>query len=256
MKRSPSYRAGSRGFTLIELLTVIAIIGILAAILIPVVGRVRDAAKMSTCQSNLRQWHSAWVMFANDNDGLCAPPQYRRPSDNRNIPWTRSLGEYAGYEFRWDEGEPGQAWMFYGQDPNLGQCPANTYQHPHALYGHPKELYISYAMNTDTFPAQFSGTAQSSWVHIDSGRRDLPSAIYSLQERPHTILLGDFWDNWHFGFTNVKVWHGNSFRHNDRANFVLTGGAVYTAPLVPHAAAAQRDPPQWMWDYNRPIPQN
>lgn len=44
-----------RGFTLIELLTVIAIIAILAAILIPVVGRVRGAARSSNCVSNLRQ---------------------------------------------------------------------------------------------------------------------------------------------------------------------------------------------------------
>ena len=107
---------------MIELLTVIAIIGILAAILIPVVGRVRESARMSTCQSNLRQWHAAWLMFANDNNGRVPPGQYQRPSDNRWIPWTRALGVYAGYEFAWDDGEPGRAWMFYGLEPNLGQA--------------------------------------------------------------------------------------------------------------------------------------
>jgi prepilin-type N-terminal cleavage/methylation domain-containing protein len=54
-------------FTLVELLTVIAIIGILAAILIPVTGKVRQAARAAQCRSNLHQIGVAIHLFVNDN---------------------------------------------------------------------------------------------------------------------------------------------------------------------------------------------
>jgi prepilin-type N-terminal cleavage/methylation domain-containing protein/prepilin-type processing-associated H-X9-DG protein len=57
-------------FTLIELLTVIAIIGILAAILIPTVGKVRESARSAQCLSNLRQISLALNMYADDHKGL------------------------------------------------------------------------------------------------------------------------------------------------------------------------------------------
>lgn len=56
------------GFTLIELLVVIAIIAILAAILFPVFARAREAARRSTCQSNLKQCAQALKMYCDDFD--------------------------------------------------------------------------------------------------------------------------------------------------------------------------------------------
>ncbi|HWD41579.1 MAG TPA: prepilin-type N-terminal cleavage/methylation domain-containing protein [Fimbriimonas sp.] len=58
-----------RAFTLIELLVVIAIIAILAAILFPVFAQAKEAAKKTSCLSNMKQIDLAMVMYRNDNDG-------------------------------------------------------------------------------------------------------------------------------------------------------------------------------------------
>lgn len=68
--RNPSIQQRRSAFTLIELLTVIAIIGILAAIIIPTVGSVREKAKSIQCASRIRGWGTAVALYANDRKGF------------------------------------------------------------------------------------------------------------------------------------------------------------------------------------------
>lgn len=69
-----SVRRHRTAFTIIELLTVIATIAILAAIIIPVVGQVRESAARSQCSSNLRQITLSAKLYANENKGNFLPP--------------------------------------------------------------------------------------------------------------------------------------------------------------------------------------
>jgi prepilin-type N-terminal cleavage/methylation domain-containing protein len=84
---SPNLRSG---FTLIELLTVIAIIGILAAILIPTVGKVRQSGQSAKCASNLRQIGMQLSLFANDNKGFLPAPGMATVNSNITDPRIRS----------------------------------------------------------------------------------------------------------------------------------------------------------------------
>src|SRR5947209_2399773 len=62
------HQSRKAAFTLIELLIVIAIIGILAAILLPVFAQVREKARQTTCLSNLAQLGRAGMMYVQDYD--------------------------------------------------------------------------------------------------------------------------------------------------------------------------------------------
>ncbi len=55
-------------FTLIELLVVVSIIAILAALLLPAIALVKNAARQATCASNIRQVGAAYLAYAYDND--------------------------------------------------------------------------------------------------------------------------------------------------------------------------------------------
>src|SRR5437773_8925852 len=157
--RTRSNRNRVRGFTLIELLVVIAIIAILAAMLLPALGRAKLKAQGIGCMNDTRQLAFAWRMYAEDN--------------RDSLPFAYATGANAPYVWvqgNIDDSNPtandnwnyettikkGAIWPYCGNSLGIWHCPADT----------------SYGLNPQGQRVARRSVSMSNWVggNGDSGQ--------------------------------------------------------------------------------------
>lgn len=108
-------RSVRKGFTLVELLVVIAVIGILAAILLPALARARESARRASCQNNLRQLALVFKLYASESDGKYPPlsPYGSVRTDTRSSPL-------------WSAPRASALFPEYLSDLNVARCPSDS----------------------------------------------------------------------------------------------------------------------------------
>lgn len=98
--RTPAYRRPSRlGWTLVEVLLVVAIAGILSALLFPAVSSSRESARLTSCNNNLHQIGLALTQFHNQHREFpigCV--EWRPPANTtrRQLAWSAFLLPFLG----------------------------------------------------------------------------------------------------------------------------------------------------------------
>lgn len=171
------------GFTLIELLVVIAIIALLAAMLLPAIGMVREMAKTTRCANNQRFIGVMYEAYAADHEGTY-PPAYLRSNmtwlgANADViygvhgygPYGTCWDHWASYLLPYNEGD--RLKNFWNQDMAMVKawvCPSAPFK---PQPGSPKEhemAIASYGPNTAVLGAHAdTGASQGGWANFDKG---------------------------------------------------------------------------------------
>jgi prepilin-type N-terminal cleavage/methylation domain-containing protein len=128
-------RLRREAFTLIELLVVVAIIAILAALLLPVLGRAKERAQITQCLSNLSQIGHAMHMYTADNNGTFPPHASKPWREKRRVVYALAIGgQDALPQHLVVAPATNRPLYFYIRQFGVFRCPADKgMEEPHAV---------------------------------------------------------------------------------------------------------------------------
>ncbi len=251
------------GFTLIELLVVIAIIALLAAILFPVFGRIRESAHRTSCASNLKQLAFGVLQYTQDNDDCFLPTQWTgqtaTPPDG--VFWTATTWYWPQIIYPYTKNKQISVcpdaptnYQFSPNAPAFGNYGANglifntiqggvsrpqvmqaTVQTPATTYllmdAGSVSIFPYYPFHPDVYVQYLPGTGPSS-----------PSGLVALTATSDTKLRQDEDTGRHFGGLNVAFTDGHVKWYSSatvlaQANKCPLTGNYGTPPVLPTAAS-------------------
>ena len=224
-------------FTLIELLVVIAIIAILAALLLPALGKAKLLGQGVGCTSNLKQLHLCWQLYAEDSGDNLAGNTAMNPGDigNREA-WTADPISWLQGN-AWTDTTPTylQRGVLYRYSQSLGiyRCPADhSTVRDQGLIPRNRSVSMSMYMN---FRADRNDEGyELCWHRLGQIQRPGPSrAAVFIEENEKSIQQSAFGINAPDSLTlfNSSLWTWISFpatRHNNAGTLSFADGHVET----------------------------
>ncbi len=199
-------------FTLIELLTVICIIMLLSALIMPAFGKAQGMACKASCINNLRQLGMAFLMYAYENKN------YLPPNMSGNDVYAHGGSNWARFTFD------------YHGDVNILKCPSSPQEAPKATM---EGLHLydgNYGWN-------YSGTqGKTGTIH----RIPTPANCYLVFDSgdPCVIFNANTWDNLMEELDlDWKSKGEGANRHRDCVNIAYLDGHTGSLPLRQFIAA-------------------
>jgi prepilin-type processing-associated H-X9-DG protein/prepilin-type N-terminal cleavage/methylation domain-containing protein len=217
----------SGAFTLIELLVVFAVIAVLAALLLPALGRARHSAHRAKCVGNLRQLGLAAQMYSDDNRGMFF--RYGgTPTNGGYLYWFGWIGPGAEGQRPFDITQG--ALYTYLRGRGVEVCPSFNYSSPQvklkasgAAYGYGYNLYLSGGPSEG--PVNTSRLRQPSVTALLADAAQINT--WQAPASPSNPMI----EEWYYIDANSNQPNGH-FRHAQRAMVVFCDGHVSSEKLV------------------------
>lgn len=209
-----------KGFTLIELLVVISIIGLLMAILVPVLSSTKEQARQVSCGANLRNLGLALVSYVDDNEQWLPPAEPRDKLDTTSQEnWYLNMSLLASMDVEPQQDADGNV-----LGPPAGRtvltCPSHrnptmTNDVPPLYPSEPRPYALSYMMNGTWRLSNRGG--------LRGGRRHLTE----FRKPSETLALCD--GNGYFPARAVVLYeacpaHNFKYRHRDTLDSLFLDG--------------------------------